>query len=154
MRVKDVKQWAEHRRELEQEQERPNPWLKTTYHIPGIPVRSKEEHVGGYLELNELDYVGVGPKNYSPSDERIMERVCDELLESPYVDASEMEVEVQDGIVTLTGFVLDRWMKYDAEDEVERISGVREVINNLETVKQKQPKPQNREHPYYNPKAS
>ena len=76
-------------------------------------------------------YAGRGPKGYQRSDDRIREEICDRLTEDGEVDASEIEVSVQNGEVTLEGAVLDRQMKRDAEDCAERVSGVREVNNRL-----------------------
>jgi osmotically-inducible protein OsmY len=74
---------------------------------------------------------GRGPKGYRRSDERIREDVSEELTRHPEVDASEIEVSVQDGEVTLSGTVEDRRAKRLAEDVVERVSGVNEVHNQL-----------------------
>lgn len=76
-------------------------------------------------------YVGRGPKGYQRSDERIKEEVCDRLTEHGDVDASDIEVAVQSGEVTLAGTVRDRRMKRAAEDCVEAIFGVREVQNRI-----------------------
>jgi hypothetical protein len=48
------------------------------------------------------------------------------------IDASEIEVSCQDGIVTLKGKVDDRRTKRLAEDCAESIYGARDVMNNLE----------------------
>jgi osmotically-inducible protein OsmY len=76
-------------------------------------------------------FTGRGPKGYQRSDERINEDVCDRLCDSGEVDASEIEVRVSGGEVTLTGSVSDRNQKRRAEDLIEQVSGVREVHNNL-----------------------
>ena len=76
-------------------------------------------------------YRGLGPKNYQRSDERIREDACEMLTDDGYVDASDIEVNVGDGIVTLSGNVADRTQKRRAEDVVDRVMGVREVQNNL-----------------------
>lgn len=76
-------------------------------------------------------HAGKGPKNYKRSDARIHEDVNDRLMEDPYLDASDIEVDVKDGEVTLNGTVFDRRAKRHAEDLVERISGVGHVQNNL-----------------------
>jgi len=84
-----------------------------------------------YNRTREESYRGRGPKNYQRSDERIREDVCELLTDDDYVDATEVEVNVGAGIVTLSGEVADRNQKRRAEDLVERIAGVREVQNNL-----------------------
>jgi hypothetical protein len=76
-------------------------------------------------------HAGRGPRGYQRSDERIREDVCDALCDHGYIDASDMEVTVANGEVTLIGHVRERSEKRMAEDAVEQISGVREVHNQL-----------------------
>ncbi|WP_244464993.1 BON domain-containing protein [Candidatus Filomicrobium marinum] len=81
----------------------------------------------------EMDdrFRGRGPKNYTRSDDRIREDVCDRLCDDPHIDASDIEVTVSGGEVTLEGTVRDRFAKRHAEDLSERASGVKHVQNNL-----------------------
>ena len=74
---------------------------------------------------------GRGPKNYSRSDERIREDVCERLTMDHDVDASEIEVNVADGVVTLSGTVNERHAKRIAEDICESVAGVKDVLNQL-----------------------
>src|SRR3712207_6478486 len=74
---------------------------------------------------------GRGPKGYKRSDERIHEDVCERLTEDPMIDASNVEVEVKNGEVTLSGTVSSRGLKRRAEDLAELASGVGHVQNNL-----------------------
>ncbi|NBJ09403.1 BON domain-containing protein [Microvirga sp. SYSU G3D207] len=74
---------------------------------------------------------GRGPKGYRRSDERIHEDVCERLTEDPFIDASDIEVAVKDGEVTLSGTVSSRGLKRRAEDLAELASGVAHVQNNL-----------------------
>ena len=83
----------------------------------------------GRTEFRHQQY-GRGPKGYQRSDDRILEDVCDRLTYSD-VDASEIEVRVQNGEVTLSGSVNDRADKRRAEDVAEEVSGVRDVHNNI-----------------------
>jgi osmotically-inducible protein OsmY len=76
-------------------------------------------------------FYGRGPKGYQRSDDRIREDVSEELWRNPEIDASEIEIQVQNGEVTLTGKVEDRHQKRLAEDLAERCSGVRDVHNQL-----------------------
>jgi hypothetical protein len=76
-------------------------------------------------------YRGRGPKGYKRSDERILEDVCERLTEDPFIDASNIEVRVKDGEVTLDGTVSSRGVKRRAEDLAETASGVAHVQNNL-----------------------
>ena len=74
---------------------------------------------------------GRGPKGYQRSDERIRDDVSDRLTDDPHVDASDIEVTVQNREVTLSGTVARRFEKRHAEDIAESVSGVEHVQNNL-----------------------
>lgn len=79
---------------------------------------------------------GRGPKGYQRSDDRIREDVCEALTQHGHVDASEIEIQVQNGEVTLTGMVDSRQTKRMAEDAIEHLSGVREIHNHLRVGQQ------------------
>ncbi|MDQ2101878.1 BON domain-containing protein [Azospirillum isscasi] len=74
---------------------------------------------------------GRGPRGYARSDERIRDDLNDRLTEDPYIDATDVEVSVAGGEVTLDGRVDDRMAKRRAEDLADSVSGVRHVQNNL-----------------------
>ena len=74
---------------------------------------------------------GRGPKGYRRSDDRIREDVSDRLTDDPWLDASSVEVEVNDCEVVLKGAVNSREDKRRAENLAEAISGVRNVQNHL-----------------------
>lgn len=74
---------------------------------------------------------GKGPKGYVRSDERIREDVCDCLTDDPHLDASSMEVEVENGEVTLSGTADSREAKRHAENLIDRVRGVKDVHNSL-----------------------
>jgi osmotically-inducible protein OsmY len=74
---------------------------------------------------------GRGPRGYKRSDDRVREQVCDCLTDDDWLDASNIEVTVKDGEVTLSGYVSDREDKRRAESLAERIPGVRDVQNSL-----------------------
>lgn len=76
-------------------------------------------------------YQGVGPKGYHRSDERIHEEVCERLAGHGYIDASDIDIQVENGEITLNGMVGSRREKRLAEDLVDRVSGVRDVHNQL-----------------------
>lgn len=77
------------------------------------------------------EFFGKGPKGYRRSDERIREDVSEALYRHPYIDASDVEVSVSEGVVSLSGTVTDRRTKRMIEDEAERVPGVHDVTNNL-----------------------
>jgi hypothetical protein len=76
---------------------------------------------------------GLGPKGYQRRAERIYEDVCERLWHDGQVDASDVEVRVEDGVVSLSGRVDDRDQKYRAEELAEQVSGVRDVENHIKT---------------------
>ncbi|HWR15926.1 MAG TPA: BON domain-containing protein [Terriglobales bacterium] len=79
-------------------------------------------------------FFGFGPKGYRRSDERIREDVSERLEDNPEVDATNIEVQVKDGEVTLTGSVDNRRAKRLAEDEAERCRGVKDVHNQIRVI--------------------
>ena len=81
--------------------------------------------------MREGSHRGRGPRGYTRSDERIREDVSDRLTDDPGVDASEIEIQVSNCEVTLSGTVHSRWQKRRAEDIAEDVSGVKHVQNNL-----------------------
>jgi len=85
--------------------------------------------MGSYAEQGQ--HSGRGPKGYQRSDERIREDVCERLTHHPGVDASEIEIQVKSGEVTLTGTVERREEKRMAEEAAEAVSGVKDVHNQL-----------------------
>jgi osmotically-inducible protein OsmY len=85
----------------------------------------------GWQSRPEMGYSGRGPRGYQRGDERIREDICERLTEDSRIDASDVDVVVSNGEVTLTGSVRTREEKHSTETVVERIMGVREVNNNL-----------------------
>ncbi|UQV19378.1 BON domain-containing protein [Brevundimonas albigilva] len=83
-------------------------------------------------EMDEVEHNrGRGPRGYTRSDERIREDVSDRLSDDWRVDASDIEVTVAAGEVTLSGTVGSREDKRRAEDITDDCSGVKHVQNNL-----------------------
>jgi hypothetical protein len=77
------------------------------------------------------EYRGRGPKGYRRSDERIRDDVNDRLSDDEHLDASDIDVTVQDAVVVLSGTVNDRWDKRRAESIAENVSGVSNVENRI-----------------------
>jgi osmotically-inducible protein OsmY len=77
-----------------------------------------------------VSYRGRGPRGYTRSDERLLETVCEQLTDDPRIDASDIEVEVNQQVVTLRGSVPDRRTKYAVEELVED-AGARDIENQL-----------------------
>ena len=76
-------------------------------------------------------YAGRGPRGYQRSDDRIREEINERLTAHGLIDATDVECQVVNGEVTLTGFVDSRGAKRAAEDLAEDVYGVRDVHNQL-----------------------
>ena len=72
-----------------------------------------------------------GPKGYTRSDDRIKEDICERLIQSTYIDSSEITVEVRAGRVTFDGTVPERRMKHAIEDLADSVAGVNDVENRI-----------------------
>jgi osmotically-inducible protein OsmY len=83
------------------------------------------------MDAQQGERRGRGPKGYRRSDERIKEDVNDRLSDDYYLDASEVEVQVENTEVTLTGTVPTRRDKRRAEDIADSVSGVTNVENRI-----------------------
>ncbi|HYP86978.1 MAG TPA: BON domain-containing protein [Polyangiaceae bacterium] len=90
---------------------------------------------GGSQSSTGGGFAGRGPKGYSRTDDRIREDVCDRLSADDDVDASDIEVRVQNGEVTLEGSVQTRSMKHQAENIADEVAGVTDVHNSLRVTK-------------------
>jgi osmotically-inducible protein OsmY len=64
-------------------------------------------------------------------DMDLRQDVIDELDFEPSIDAAQIAVAVQDGVVTLTGHVPNYAQKHLAESAVHRVKGVRGIVENL-----------------------
>jgi len=73
---------------------------------------------------------GRGPRA-ARTDSAIADDLYDRLTDDELLDASEILLGVDAGVVTLTGEVPIREMKHRAEDHAARVRGVREVHNHI-----------------------
>jgi hypothetical protein len=74
---------------------------------------------------------GVGPQGYQRSDERIKEDIHERLTRHGHLNASNVQVHVHSGDVTLQGNVPSKQEKRSAADIAESVSGVQSVHNEL-----------------------
>jgi len=65
------------------------------------------------------------------NDERIRKNVTERMADDTDLDASDIEVGVENGAVTLSGSVDSLWDKRRAEDIAKSIPGVRGINNKL-----------------------
>lgn len=75
-----------------------------------------------------------GPKGYQRSDERIKEDICERLMQSYFIDSSEVSVDVRGAKVMLEGTVPERYMKHAIEDVVDACLGVEDIENRIRVV--------------------
>jgi osmotically-inducible protein OsmY len=66
------------------------------------------------------------------TDSEIERDVKEELRWSPDLDAKDIAITVNDGVVTLAGFVRSYTDKYEAELAAKHVAGVRGVANDIE----------------------
>jgi len=76
----------------------------------------------------------AGPRNYTRSDERIREDLCERLSYAGHLDVREVEVNVADGWVKLSGTVPARPQKYRIEDIAASVYGVKDVENRIRVL--------------------
>jgi len=106
-------------------------WDRTTDEVSSWFGDEEAERRRDRDRMMKGEFRGKGPKNYSRSDERIKDDINDRLSDDPFIDASEIEVTVSNGEVTLTGTVDHRSTKRRAEDLAEAVSGVKNVENRI-----------------------
>ena len=91
--------------------ERPHGWgnFETNYDLPSSTPRRVDQ---GATEHHR----GKGPRSFRRSDERLKELACEALTDDPFIDATDIDVHVEDGVIMLTGFVDSRRTKFLAEE--------------------------------------
>lgn len=97
---------------------------------PSHGGRGTDMGMGERLE-NRGPHFGKGPKGYKRSDARIHEDVCDAIAHQGHIDATDVEVKVASGIVTLSGTVHERHDKRGLEQLVEHVRGVEDIHNEV-----------------------
>ena len=106
-----------------------NFWNKATDEVASW---AGDDEAGRRREMDRMhNHAGRGPKGYTRSDDRIREDVNDRLTDDWQLDATNIDVTVNNGEVTLAGTVDDIEDKHRAERIIENLSGVKHVQNNL-----------------------
>src|SRR5690606_21901646 len=85
------------------------------------------------------EFRGKGPRGYTRSDERIQDDINDILTDNGTIDASDIEVRVDKGEVTLTGHVNSKRNKRLAEDLAESVLGVKDIENQIRVRRSSEP---------------
>jgi hypothetical protein len=93
--------------------------------------QTRFEDVGMTENWRTGPHVGRGPRGYRRSDDRIRDDVCERLWDDGMVDASDIDVSVDNGEVLLDGYVNNRYEKRQAEMTAELARGVTDVRNHL-----------------------
>jgi hypothetical protein len=76
-------------------------------------------------------HAGRGPRSFKRSDDQITNDVNERLEDDDWLDASDIEVHSEGGIVTLEGKVTSKEAKRRAEDIAGSCKGVKDVMNRL-----------------------
>jgi osmotically-inducible protein OsmY len=79
-----------------------------------------------------------GPRARRKSDESLRQEIREILTADPELEATDIEVEVEGGAVTLRGAVVDPDARLLAEELVESLAGVREVHNRLRVEREEE----------------
>jgi hyperosmotically inducible protein len=67
----------------------------------------------------------------APDDDIIFDQVRRRLTSDPQVKGHQLEVEVNEGVVTLKGVVASEKLRDRAEKLAKKVKGVKQVINQL-----------------------
>lgn len=107
------------------------------WHHPGVSGKSDEGEtwVNDQEYKKQTNFIGFGPKGYKRSDDRIYEEVCEALMRNRDLDASNIGVKVETGVVYLSGKVESRNAKKLAEMISEDMPGVQDVRNELLVIR-------------------
>lgn len=74
---------------------------------------------------------GRGPKGRWRSDQRILDDVAERFARCEHADATDVSVEVREGVVRLEGSVPQRHMRWTLEDLAAEVVGVVDVENHI-----------------------
>ena len=78
-----------------------------------------------------ISHRGRGPRNHVRSDDSIIDELISRMTDHDELDATEILVMVEGGVVTLTGEVPERRMKHLAEDLADAVRGVKDIDNRI-----------------------
>ena len=93
--------------------------------------RNQSDHNGASQANGQTSHRGLGPRSYQRPDAHIEDALNERLTMDDDIDARDVSVTVNSGVVTLDGEVGDRWQRYRADDIANSCYGVRQVENRL-----------------------
>ncbi|MBM0103273.1 BON domain-containing protein [Steroidobacter sp. S1-65] len=111
----------------------------------GVTPTGRQYEGAGDVSINtpQPKHRGRGPRGYQRADRRIQEDICDRLTDDDRIDASDIDVKVENGEVTLSGTLRSRNAKRWAIQIAEQTSGVKDVHTSIRVSD-----PQTRAHGY------
>ena len=104
---------------------------KEGFGSPGENTWGGEQFRADRREEQGRRQTNSGPRSRRKPDESLRQEIREILIADPELEATDIEVEVEGGAVTLRGVVADPDARLLAEELVESLSGVREVHNRL-----------------------
>lgn len=116
----------------------------TRERAPGEDLGERVESTSERMErgLRELGarldrgpFWGRGPRGYRRSDARILEDVSEAIARQGWIDASDVAVAVEGGVVHLRGTVEHRADRRDLERLIEQVPGVLDVQDDLRALR-------------------
>jgi osmotically-inducible protein OsmY len=105
---------------------------------PGENTWGEEQFRAERREEQGRRQTNSGPRARRKSDDSLREEIREILTADPELEATDIEVEVEDGAVTLRGAVVDSDARLLAEELVESLAGVREVHNRLRVEREEE----------------
>ncbi|MGE0821231.1 MAG: BON domain-containing protein [Candidatus Binatia bacterium] len=88
---------------------------------------------GATMQSSEPDVLGAEDKGATPADERLNQRIRQALSRDPILAtaAREVQLDTENGVVTLRGSIATDTQKASMAATVQQIAGVKEVDNQL-----------------------
>ena len=110
-------------------------WNEGYGHLGG---RGWREGLDDAMHHGQGPHAGRGPRNFRRSDSNIEEDINERLTEHSWIDATDVEVSVETGEVTLRGRVDNHEAKELAETISGSVFGVRSVNNQIRVKQSEQ----------------
>ena len=119
----------------------PEPVRDRTYEShgrQGVALSTYGDHFDAHRGAERVDLgepiargIPTGPKGWQRRDDRIHDDVCAHLTDDGHVDASDIEVIVHEGEVTLIGTVPERRQRERAIHIADSVRGVVDVVSRV-----------------------
>lgn len=79
----------------------------------------------------DRQHAGKGPRGYTKRDQAILEEICEELTRDSHIDASQLSVQVVDGVVILSGEIESLEAKDRIMGIVSEVHGISQFVNEM-----------------------